>query len=112
MLGQAKLIHTAFERHTVDQQFRIIIPPIDMDEKPQFINCVRFVQLFIPATPEIMVVTNMLPEAIAMSRGYTLPVVPPAVPVKFHLNLDQFVTAGADEGFGEVSSLIEYWKVS
>ena len=105
-----KLIHTDFIRLTLTQEVRVIIPPIDVTKYPQFRNCHRKVQIFIPQSPKFTLDNDILPEEIGPNRTYKMPPVPPNVPVRFHLRLDQFIVGAVDDGFGETSALIEFWK--
>ena len=107
-----KLIHTDFIRVTLTQEVRVVVPAIDVTRKEfaKFKGCHRKLQMLIPESPEIYLDNDILPEQVGPNRTYKLPTIPPNVPVRFHLRLDQFLVAACEEGFAETAALVEYWR--
>lgn len=82
------------------------------DPHARIAACFREVQILAPTSPKVYFDLDHPPEYYGVNRSYKLAIAPASTTIKFRLRHDQFLVAAAEEGFADLSLIVEHHKIS
>lgn len=96
--------NTELRRETLVQEARVFVD-VDKDAPA---TSYRMVQVLVPMSPKVSVGLDVTPKELGPNREYKLPVLPPGAQIRFQLLPDQFLVGAANEGYAEVTVVVEH----
>ncbi len=94
------------DRITLTQELRYVLEAEPVDGLPP--GSMRRVQIVVPPEPKVYMKIDGDPNAVGPNRTYKMPTLAPGAMIRFELMPEQCIIMAADNGFAEVSIIVEY----